>query len=182
MKKYSFFLLYIISIFSCFSQDIKASDLNFKLNENKKVIWEKNYKFDANKDSLTIILQSFLKNTYFTCELQKTRDGFSGTSKKVLLSSTKKMAIGAVNPYKATITIKVMDYNYLVTVTDIVFDGLIFNYPIIGKKSQGPPVLYLEDFVVKNKKHEFRKNKGALSQLSVLNKDFDSYFTMNYTN
>ena len=53
-----------------------------------------------------------------------------------------------------------------------------FNYPIIGKKSPGPSQFILEDFVVKNKKPEFRSNKGVMSQLNVLNKDFNNYFTL----
>lgn len=179
MKYYNFSLLYLLSVFWCFGQDVSAIDLNFKLDENKKVIWEKSFKYEAKKDSLTIILQSFLKSTFFTSELHKTIEGFSGISKKVYLSNTKKMAVGARNPYKATIKITIKDDNYLVSVTDIVFDGIQFNYPIIGEKSAGAPQIYLEDFVVKSKKHEFRKGKGYINQLKVLNKDFNSYFTVN---
>lgn len=168
-----------LSIFYSIGQNINPEDLNFKLDQNKKVIWEKTYKFEANKDSLAIILMSFLKNNVFTTTLSITGDGFFGQSNKVFLSSTKNMAIGARNAYNATIHIKIMDGKYLVTITEIVFDGMQFNYPIIGKKSPGPPQFFLEDFVVKNKKPEFRINKGVMSQLSVLNKDFNSYFTIN---
>jgi len=168
----------IISIFWSIGQNIKPEDLNFKIDENKKVIWEKTYDYEANKDSLAIILQSFLKNNVFTSTLSITNDGVFGQSNKVFLSSTKNMAIGARNPFNATIKIDIMDDKYLVTVTEIVFDGIQFNYPVIGKKSPGPPQLILEDFVVKNKKPEFRSNKGAMSQLSVLNKDLNNYFTI----
>ena len=167
-----------VSILGCFGQNIKPEDLNFKLDENKKVIWEKNYNYEAYRDSLTLILQVFLKNNPFTNKLNLTDSGFFGESNKVLLSSTKHMAIGARNPFNAIIKIDIMDGNYVVTVTQIVFDGIEFNYPVIGKKSAGPPELPLEDFVVKNKKPEFRSNKGAMSQLSVLNKDLNHYFTI----
>ena len=178
MKNKVLLFLYFLSIFGCFGQNIEPKDLNFKLDENKKIIWEKNYDYEANKDSLTVILQVFLKNNPFTSELNLTDNGFYGESNKVLLSSTKHMAIGARNPFNAIIKIDIMDGNYVVTVTEIVFDGIEFNYPMIGEKSAGPPELPLEDFVVKNKKPEFRSNKGAMSQLSILNKDLDHYFTI----
>ena len=178
MKNNILLFLCFLSYFWCVGQNIKPEDLNFKLDENKKVIWEKNYDYEANKDSLAIVLKSFLKNNIFTNTLSITDDGFFGQSNKVFLSSTKNMAIGARNPYNAIIHIKIMDSKYIVTITEIVFDGMQFNYPIIGKKSPGPPQFFLEDFVVKNKKPQFRSNKGVMSQLTVLNEDFNNYFTL----
>ena len=182
MKKSAVLLSCFLLTLWCPSQNIMPEDFNFKLNENKKVIWEMDFNYEAKKDSLVITLQNFLKKNFFTSELSLKKYHFFGQSNKVLLSSTKKMAVGARNPYKANIEIEVMDGNYTVTLTDIVFDGMQFDYPILGKKSVGASQIYLEDFVVKHKKPEFRSNEGVMSQLRVLNKDFINYFTMKHFN
>ena len=179
MKSNTLLFLSLISIFWCFGQNVNPEDLNFKLKEDKAVIWEKNYKYETSKDGLKMMLQSFLKNNVFTSKLIMKDDGFFGPSTKVFLSSTKSMAIGARNPYCANIEIIVKDDQYSVSVTDIVFDGVHLDYPLIGKRPSHVTPLLLKDFVVKKKKFEFRKNNGAMSLLHVLNKDFNNYFTLN---
>ncbi|MGB5362741.1 MAG: hypothetical protein WBN17_05505, partial [Aureibaculum sp.] len=140
MKSKLLLFLGLISIFWCHGQNITPQDYNFKLKEDKTVIWEKTYEYETNKDELTMRLQSFLKTHLFTSRLKMTDDGFNGPSTKVLLSSTKSMAIGARNPYCANVKIDVMDGKYLVSVTDIVFDGVQLDYPLIGKRpSVAPP-------------------------------------------
>ena len=179
MKSNTLLFLSLISIFWCFGQNINPEDINFKLKEDKTVVWEKHFKSEASKDDLKMMLQSLLKNNVFTHKLKMTDDGFSGQSTKVFLSSTKSMAIGARNPYCANIEIIVKDDQYSVSVTDIVFDGVQLDYPLIGKRPSHVPPLLLKDFVVKKKKFEFRKNNGAMNHLRVLNKDFNNYFTLN---
>jgi len=71
MKNNILLFLCFISIFWSIGQNIKPEDLNFKLDENKKVIWEKNYDYEANKDSLAIVLKSFLKNNIFNYFFEK---------------------------------------------------------------------------------------------------------------
>lgn len=178
MKHNILFFFFFISICTCVSQTITPKNLNFKLNEDENVIWNKNYKYNLNKDSLSIILQAHLKGKLFTKNLNLTDYGLIGQTNKILLSSTKNMAIGARNPYSASIKIEIIDGNYLVSITNIIFDGLQFDYPLIGKKSVGKPHLLLKDFVVKKKKHEFRKNNGAMNLLTALNNDFDKYFAL----
>jgi hypothetical protein len=178
MKGITLLFFSLLSLLLCTGQTVTPQDLNFKLEENKKVIWKKNYKHDSNKDSLSMMLESLLKNNLFTSKLNKTDDGFFGQSTKVFLSSTKSMAIGTRNPYCAHIKIDVMDGRYSVSVTDIVFDGVQFDYALIGKRPSDVAQMSLKDFVVKNKKFEFRKNNGAMSLLRVLNKDFNYYFTL----
>ena len=103
MKKNIVFLTCILFSLWCYSQNIFPKDLNFKLSENKKVIWKKSFNYDAKKDSLVITLQNFLQNNFFANQLIYKNYSFFGESNKVLMSSTKKMAVGARNLYMANI-------------------------------------------------------------------------------
>jgi len=179
MKPKTLLFLSLISIFWCHGQNVSPEDLNFRLEEDKSVVWEKEYEYEVSKDSIVNVLQTLLKTHLFTSKLKMTEDGFNGPSAKVLLSSTKSMAIGARNPYCANVKIDVMDGKYLVSVIDIVFDGVQLDYPLIGKRPSVAPPLLLRDFVVKKNKFEFRKNNGAMNHLRVLDKDFNNYFTLN---
>jgi uncharacterized protein involved in high-affinity Fe2+ transport len=86
------------------------------------------------------------------------KDEFAGHSPEVNHSGTKGVAMGAYSPYKVFIRIDLKENKY--SVTDIVFVGMKTNIAkdgnVFGAALAQPS--RLEDYVVKNKSNEFRKN------------------------
>ena len=176
MKSYIAISIFLISIISSFSQNENPKHLNFILDENKKVTWQKIYETKASKDSLISILKTNFKSNFFTSDLSFSNDRFSGKSAKVKLSSTKGVAMGAYTPYLVFVNIDIKDNRYRVSVKDIIFESMETGISSGGLTISSTTPLTIEDFAVRNNKHEFRKNKTASSLLTILNKDLDSYF------
>ena len=115
MKSYIAISIFLISIISSFSQNENPKHLNFILDENKKVTWQKIYETKASKDSLISILKTNFKSNFFTSDLSFSNDRFSGKSAKVKLSSTKGVAMGAYTPYLVFVNIDIKDIHFLFT-------------------------------------------------------------------
>lgn len=172
MKNILFITTVFIFTITGFSQN--PLQLNFKLDDNKNVIWQKVYETENIENVKKAITSSF-----FTSNLSD--DNLIGQSPEVNLSSTKGVAMGAYSPYKVFIKIDLKENKYRVTVTDIVFVGMKTNIGgdgnVFGAALAQPS--RLEDYAVKNKNNEFRKNGAATSLLKILNNDLDGYFTFN---
>lgn len=160
------------------SEPNSLEELSFILSENKKVTWQKIYPVNLESDSLTKSLKTYLKNNFFTSQLNLIDNKFIGQSTKVKLSSTKGVAMGALTPFTAYVKIDIKNNRYRVSVTDIIFDGTEVGVSSGSFSISSATPLTLEDFVVRNKKNEFRKNNTALSLLKVINKDFENYFNL----
>lgn len=178
MKTTLFLFLVVFAMINTIGQDLQPADLNFTMDSEKKVIWQKVFELDMQNDSLMISLKDYLGGNLFTSKLSSIDNGFVGQSAKVKLSSTKSVAMGAYSPYEAFVKVEVKDSRYRVTVTDIVFDGMETGVSSGGFSISSTTPLRLADFVVKNNKNEFRSNNTAMSLLEILNKDLLNYFTI----
>ena len=202
MKKIFVPLLFLLTCTICFAQKLskeeraaalkekKASsvsnsksneELNFKLEDDNKVTWQKVIEFkNLDKDSLTNVIGAFLKNNSFSNNLTFENDGFSGRSAKVMLSSNKGLVMGTYSPYSGFIRVDVKDERYRITVTDIVFEGIETGISSGGITLSTAQPLSLEDFVVKVKgnKGVYRTNGGVIKLLTILNNDLTNYLTL----
>ena len=151
-------------------------ELNFKLEDDKKVTWQKIYDYNANKDSLVKILQFYLKNNLFTRLLEKSDDGFIGQSAKVKLSIAKDKPMAS--PFSAFIKIDVKDNKYRVYVTDLIFEGAEVGVISGGISISSATSNSFGYYVVNNKKNDFKKSRTAMNLLNSLNDDLTSYFTI----
>lgn len=177
MKNFILFF-FLISNFYVLGQNESPEDLNFILDDNNKVIWQKVFEVGYGVESLVNDLKSYFENNLFTNSMEPVNNGFAGKSATVKLSSIRGVAMGAYSPYSSFIKIDVKENRYRVSVTDIVFEGIETGVTSGGISISSTTPLTLEDLAVKNTKSEFRKNSAALTLLTTLNTDFNNYFIL----
>ena len=158
----------LTNCFLSFSQNSKTEYENFKLNENKKLTWQKVYDFEASKDSITKIWKDFILKSSFLNSLKQNDIGFSGYSNFIKISDLKELAIAVHSDYNCFVEIEIKENKYRILISNVKFKPITIDTGMIEVESN----FVLEDIVVRDNSHEIRKNSTARKTLFNLNKDF----------
>lgn len=165
-------ILFLIIPFFGIGQDSKTEYLNFKLTDNKDIIWQKVYQTESSLEEL----ESFLLRNDFTSNLKLKDSVFVGRSGKSELSNKKNVAIAAHQKYDLFIKIEFKKNRYRVTLTDLEFDATESTVTS-GMISIGSAIEYdLNDVSVREKHHEIRGNKYVRQMLATFDNDFNKHF------
>ena len=154
------------------AQKNKTEYLNFKLTEDKDLIWQKIYETDA---SLEDVLK-FLKHNSFTSDLELNGSTVTGRSGKTKLSSTKGVVMAAYQSFDVFIKIDFKDNRYRVTINDLQFDPMGTSVRSGMFNVNQSNVYTLNDLAVRDKHNEIRGNSNARKLLETLDKDLNSHF------
>ncbi|MFC4268354.1 hypothetical protein [Polaribacter marinivivus] len=165
-------LLFLIISLSANCQNPKTEFENFKLQDNKKIIWEKIFDRNLSKDSILNIISEHKSSQRFLNNIDLKDDSFSGLSNFIKISDLKGLPLAVHTDFNCFVRIDVKDNKYRVTINDIKFKPINLNYGMVGMNTN----FTLEDIVVRNKHHEIRKNKTARKVLTNLNNDLLSIF------
>lgn len=172
-------ILVLISLFilpfSGIAQDSDTEYLNFEINSNGDLVWQKIYELDVTLEEL----QQYFTNESFTSNIKLIDDIFSGQSKgrKIGVSKTSKWrTIGANLFYEAFISVEFKEGRYRVTLTDIKFSA-VERYNLWSGGMQNQKTTFEESFISR-RTGEFR-NPGIIeNSLTIYDKEFDNVFTL----
>jgi hypothetical protein len=166
MKKLILLLL-LLQLSNLYSQNPKIEYENFKLQDNKEIIWQKVFDINVSKDSiLKLILSSFISNSFIN-NLKYENYTFNGTSSFEKLTNTSGTPIGARTEYNCFVKIDIKENKYRITVENIKFKPINFDFGGVGVNHS----YSLEEMVVRTSKHEIRKNSNSRKMLSNFNID-----------
>lgn len=166
MKKIILILL-LIKLSSLYSQNPKTEHENFKLQEDKTLIWQKVYEIEASKDSIVNLLKAFKSSNSFINKLDYNNFSFSGTSNYSKISDMKGMPLAVQTEFNCFLKIDIKNNKYRITISDLKFKPIEFDFGGIEIDNS----YSIEDISVRDNYHEIRKNKTARKVLANLNKD-----------
>lgn len=173
--KTKLFLFLLLTSFITNAQNSKIEFENFKLQDDKKIVWQKIFEInDANKDSIVKILDNYKTSSSFLNNLSLKDYSLTGLSNYVKISDVSNLPLAAQSEYNCFVVIDVKDNKYRVTVKNLTFKPLKINMGIVDINHVYP----LEELTVRNNHHEIRKNKTARRVLSNINKDLIQIFTI----
>ncbi|TXD50259.1 MULTISPECIES: hypothetical protein [unclassified Polaribacter] len=167
-------MLLLISTIYTYTQNPKIEYENFKLQEDKKIVWQKVYEFKGSKDSITEILKEFITTNSFLNNLKYTNYGFTGFSSYPKISDLRGMPIAVQTAFNSFVSIDIKENRCRISISNIKFKPLNMDFGGIEMNTNSA----LEDITVRNNYHEIRKNNTARKTLSNLNKDFLKILTL----
>jgi len=173
MKNIFTLLLLIFTIYT-YTQNPKIEYENFKLQEDKKIVWQKVYEFKGSKDSITEILKEFITTNSFLNNLKYSNYGFTGFSSYTKISDLSGLPIAVRTDFNSFISIEIKENRYRISISNIKFKPINMDFGGIEMNTN----FILEDITVRNNYHEIRKNNTARKTLSKLNKDFIEILTL----
>lgn len=167
-------LLFLVSAFVCFSQNKKLEYENFKLQDDKKLIWQKVYEYKGSKDTIVKLLKVFITSGSFLNKLKYDNYSFNGFSNYTKISDLRGLALAVRTDYNCFINIEIKENKYRVSISNVKFKPITMDFGSIEMETN----FVLEDITVRNKHHEIRKNNTARKTLTRLNKDFIEVLTL----
>jgi hypothetical protein len=173
MKNLITLLLLSISI-NIYSQNSKTEYKNFKLQEDKTLIWQKVFEFDASRDSIVKLLKSFKSSNSFINKLDYNNYSFSGTSNYSKISDMNGMPLGVQTEFNCFIKIDVKEQKHRITISDLKFKPISIDFGGIDMNTS----FSIEDMAVRNNYHEIRRNNTARKVLTNLNSDLLNLLTL----
>ncbi|UAM97771.1 hypothetical protein K8354_15970 [Polaribacter litorisediminis] len=173
MKIFTTLLIFAVYLNS-FSQNSKTEYKNFKLQENKTLIWQKVFEFDASKDSIVKLLKAFKSSNSFINKLDYNNYSFSGTSNYSKISDMNGMPLGVQTEFNCFIKIDVKEQKHRITISDLKFKPITIDFGGIETNNS----FSIEDIAVRNNYHEIRKNNTARKVLTNLNNDLLNLLTL----
>ncbi|QXP71947.1 hypothetical protein H0I29_07745 [Polaribacter sp. R2A056_3_33] len=168
MKKTLITLLLLIQVVNLSSQNSKIEYENFKLQENKKLVWQKIYDNKVSKDSIFTILSGFISQNSFLNNLKYKDFTFSGYSNFLSISNTKGLSLAVQKEFNCFVKIEIKPNKYRVTISNVKFKPVSMDF---GGITFDDP-MELESLAVRNNHFELRKNKKSKETLQRLNSDF----------
>ena len=173
MNKIFIYAFLLITFFS-FSQNPKIEYKNFKLQDNKEIIWQKVFEINVSKDSILKLIQGNIVSNSFINNLKYENYTFNGTSSFEKLTNTSSAPLRARTEYNCFVKIDIKENKYRITIENIKFIPINFNFDGVGINHS----YSLEEMVVRNAKHEIRKNRNSRKMLSNFNKDLINLLTL----
>jgi len=154
------------------AQESDTEFLNFKINSNGDLIWQKIYESNVTLEEL----QQYFSNESFTSDIKLIDDKFSGQSKgkKLGAKTSQWKTLGANLFFEAFIIIDFKEDKYRVTLTDMKFSPVQKHNLWMGG-TQNVSTTFEEFFV---RKGEFWKPKPVKNSLTLYDKEFDNVFTL----
>jgi len=163
-----FTLLLLTSALLSFSQNSKVEYENFKLQDNKDLIWRKVYELKGSKDSITKLLKESLTINSFLSNLEYSKYSFNGFSNYTKISDLSGLPMAVYTDFNCFISIDVKENKYRISISNVKFKPMNMNLGLVEMNTN----YVLEDISVRDNHHEIRKNKTARRVLLRLNKDF----------
>jgi hypothetical protein len=159
-------LLLLIAI-NCFSQNNEVSEnQNFSVNNENLMIWTKIYEIDS-VDVLSKLRQK--QNLNFINEN-------SGIAVDLKLRCKKTLSMYAEDSFKINFRIDFKENKYRIVVSNIVFNNSFqFNYAGV---STSKITSNIEEYELRNKDNQLRKNSQSLSNRICLDEFFDNLFSI----
>lgn len=167
MKKLILILL-LSQLSNLYSQNSKIEYENFKLQENKKIIWQKVYEVKASKDSIVKLLNGLKLSNSFLNNLEYDNYSYSGLSNYTKISDLKGLPLAVHTDFNCFVKIDVKENRYRISIENVKFKPINLDMGMIEMNTN----FVLEDIVVRNNHHEIRKNKTAQKVLTNLQNDF----------
>jgi len=175
MKKSLITLLLLIQIVNLSSQNSKIEYENFKLQEDKQLVWQKVFDYKASKDSIVNLLVEIKNTNSFLNNLKLNDYTLSGLSNYVKISDVKKLyGVASNTEYKCFIVIDIKDNKYRVSVSNVTFK----NIPVTVGSYTLNNEFTLYKLTVKSNNKDFKKGNLAKNTLHSFNKDFIDFFTI----
>ncbi|HCE54390.1 MAG TPA: hypothetical protein DER05_05025 [Lutibacter sp.] len=172
MKRLILISLFVLP-FLGIAQDSDTEFLNFKIDTNEELIWQKVYESNMTLEEL----QQYFTNESFTANIKLIDDKFSGQSngKKLGASKTSQWkTMGANLFFDAYIIVDFKEGRYRVTLTDMKFSAVQkYNLWMGGTQNLGTT---FEDFFVR--KGRIWQKKVVENSLTLYDKEFDDVFTL----
>jgi hypothetical protein len=166
MKKLILLLL-LLQFSNLYSQVSKIEYKNFKLQDNKELIWQKVFEVNVSKDSLLKLIQGSVISNSFINNLKYENYTFNGTSNFEKLTNISGTPIGARTEYNCFVKIDIKENKYRVTIENIKFKPINFDFGGVEINHS----YTLKEMVVRTSKHEIRKNSNSRKMLSNFNID-----------
>jgi len=174
MKKLLLITLLFVPFFGI-AQDSRTEHLNFTVDNNQDLVWQKIYESDVTLDEL----KTYFLNESFTSELKLNETKFSGQSKgkKIGTSKTSQWrTLGANLFYEAFVSVEVKGGRYRVTLTDLKFSAVQkYNLWAGGMQNQSST---FEEYFISRRRGGFKKPAVVKNSLTLYDKEFDNIFTL----
>lgn len=165
-------ILIFVLMLTIFSFGQKTEFLNYKLNDDGRLQWQKIYESELSIDEL----ESYFKSIPFTAELDRNNDKLMGRSNKTKISNEKGTSMMARQMFTVFVTIDAKEDKYRVTLQDLLFDPIETSVYSGGLGISSDVSGTWEDVSVRNKHHEIRMNDASKRFLTTLQNDLNKVF------